>query len=199
MPKFKSIPHEVTAVQWKGEVTPELQSLFGDRKVVWKRAVLIESRSPLAGTPLLVVPAEDHSEVIAEPGDWVVRTDYDHGTGEDGDRGIPVFDLDVMEHDDFTATYEPDGGGFELNIAVPAILTSASGEATTDIRMRFASAYRVEEIMIAAVTTQLLRHIKQPATIVNCVQLLCAEADPDTLITIRDAVERTMVARSTHH
>jgi len=190
MPRFRSIPHEVTAAQWKGEVTPELQALFGTREIAVKSA----------GDPLLVIHT-DGEPIFAETGDWVVRTDY--GAGErDEERDIPVFDLDVMEHEDFIESYETETiklSGLEFNIAVPAILTSFIGEAATDIRVRFVTSQHPRQEVIGALVTQLLPHLREPVMIVECVQALCSEADPDTLVEIRDAVERIMIARSTQH
>ncbi len=184
MPKFKSIPHEVTAVQWKGEITEELRALFGPRPI----AVNTDPLGLLR--PTLVVPQE--GDQLAAVGDWVVRTDYDEELG---------FDLDVMEPGDFSETYEPESGapgGVEFNIAVPAILTSASGEAPTDIRVRLAVG-RPSPDIIAMVAAQLVPHLKERTAVVGCVQALCIDLDLDTLITVRDTVERIMVAKSPLH
>lgn len=176
MAKFRSIPHEVTAVQWKGEVTPELRALFGTRPIAF-----------LSDRGTLVVPQEgDH---LAELGDWIVRTDYDEPFGGG-------FDLDVMEPADFSETYEPDNtpqGGLEFNIAIPAVLTGAGGEAPSDIRVRLAIGHASPKIL-GSIAAQL-----HPTMAVGCVHALCAELDPDTLVTVRDAVERIMVEKSTHH
>jgi hypothetical protein len=247
MPKFKSIPHEVTAVQWQGSVTLELRELFGPRSLAVRSDPLRLFR------PTLVVPQDGDS--LAEVGEWVVRTDYDEELG---------FDLDVMEPEDFGASYRPvlddaervravvreaavevlgsrglqdeawddadfadaiadravaqlAGGaptpavasttsldwvqevvreaGLEFNIAIPAILTSASGEAPTDIRVRLAVG-RPSPDILALVVAQLLPHIKDPVMIIGCARTLCAELDLDALIRVRDAVEGIMAARS---
>src|SRR5215813_14024441 len=102
MAKFRSIPHEVTAVQWKGEVTLELQALLGTNEVT------------VTNGSQLVVRKGD-SPLSAEIGDWVVRMDYeltkavehgDPGSGRDA-RCQTMFDLDVMEPDDFIDGYAP--------------------------------------------------------------------------------------------
>jgi hypothetical protein len=129
-------------------------------------------------------------DCIADVGDWVVRTDYDEELG---------FELDVMEPEDFGASYRPvkDSSpvGLEFNIAIPAILTSASGEAPTDIRVRLAAG-RPSPDILASVVAQLLPHIKDPVMIIGCARTLCAELDLDALIRVRDAVEGIMAARS---
>jgi hypothetical protein len=188
MPKFKSIPHEVTAVQWQGSVTLELRELFGPRPLAVRSDPLRLFR------PTLVVPLVGYQpkvmDCIADVGDWVVRTDYDEELG---------FELDVMEPEDFGASYRPvkDSSpvGLEFNIAIPAILTSASGEAPTDIRVRLAAG-RPSPDILASVVAQLLPHIKDPVMIIGCARTLCAELDLDALIRVRDAVEGIMAARS---
>lgn len=193
MPKFKSIPHEVTAVQWKGEITPDLRALFGPRPMAVNTDLLGLLR------PTLVVPQE--GDQLAAVGDWVVRTDYEFKAAVDHGDPEPVFDLDVMEPDDFSETYEPESGapgGVEFNIAVPAILTSASGEAPTDIRVRLAVG-RPSPDIIAMVAAQLVPHLEGRSAVVGCVQALCIHLDLDTLIAVRDTVERLMVAKSPLH
>lgn len=181
MAKFKSIPHEVTAVQWQGEITEELRTLFGQRPIAVNTG------------PTLVVPQEgDH---LAAVGDWVVRTDY-----YDEELG---FDLDVMEPDDFSETYESADTGkppfdLELAIVVPLTLVSANGEHETDLRVKLSTRAPRPEVVATAVS-QLLPHLKNPTMAVGCIQALCADLDPDTLVTVRDMVERIMVTKSTHH
>jgi hypothetical protein len=123
MPKFRSIPHEVTAVQWKGEVTPEVRALFGTREITVKPA----------GDPLLVIHS-DCGPFFAAVGDWVIRTDY--GTSERG----PEFDLEVMERDDFAETYELAEDArqeFGLEFGIPATLHTANGNTETVVRIHF--------------------------------------------------------------
>jgi hypothetical protein len=175
MPKFKSIPHEVTAVQWQGSVTLELRELFGPRPLAVRSDPLRLFR------PTLVVPLVGYQpkvmDCIADVGDWVVRTEYDEELG---------FELDVMEPEDFGASYRPvkDSSpvGLEFNIAIPAILTSASGEAPTDIRVRLA-AERPSPYIVASVAAQLLSHLKR------------ADLDPGALLALREAVDRFVPAR----
>lgn len=189
MPKFKSIPHEVTAVQWQGEITPELRALFGPRPIEVNTDPLGLFR------PTLTVPQE--GEHLAVVGDWVVRTDYDEELG---------FDLDVIEPDDFSETYETADAGkppfdlefLEFAIAVPLTLMSANGEHETDLRVKLSTRAPRPEVVATAVA-QLLPHLKNPTMAVGCMQALCADLDPDTLITVRDMVERIMIAKSTHH
>lgn len=122
MAKFKSIPHEVTAVQWKGEITEELRALFGSRP-------LSVNTDPLGLLrPTLVVPQEgDH---LAGVGDWVVRTDYSEELG---------FDLEVMESDDFSETYEVAEESrpvsLDFTFDIPAKMTTVS-ESDTQVRFR---------------------------------------------------------------
>jgi hypothetical protein len=85
--------------------------------------------------------------------------------------------------------------GLEFNIAIPAILTSAGGEAPTDIRVRLAAG-RPSPDILASVVAQLLPHIKDPVMIIGCARTLCAELDLDALIRVRDTVEGIMAARS---
>lgn len=195
MAKFKSIPHEVTAVQWKGEITPDLRALFGPRPIVVNTDPLGLFR------PTLVVPQE--GDQLAAVGDWVVRTDYEFKAAVDHGDPEPVFDLDVMEPDDFIETYEPADMGkppfdLEFAIAVPLTLMSANGERDTDLRVKISTRSPRPEV-VATVVAQLLPHLKEPAMVVGCVQALCAEIDLDTLITVRDTVERIMVAKSPLH
>lgn len=186
MPKFKSIPHEVTAVQWKGEITPDLRALFGPRPITVNTDPLGLLR------PTLVVLQE--GDQLAAVGDWVVRTDYDEELG---------FDLDVMEPDDFSETYESADVGkppvdLEFAIAVPLTLMSANGERETDLRVKLSTRAPRPEV-VATLVAQLVPHLKNPTMAVGCIQALSAELDPDTLITVRDMVERIMIAKSTHY
>lgn len=186
MAKFKSIPYEVTAVQWQGEITEELRALFGQRPIAVNTDPL-----GLFG-PTLVVPQE--GDQLAAVGAWVVRTDYGETLG---------FDLDVMEPDDFSETYESADTykppfDLEFAIAVPLTLVSANGEHETDLRVKLSTRATRPEMVETAVS-QLLPHLKNPTMAVGCIQALCVDLDLDTLVTVRDMVERIMVSKSTHH
>lgn len=179
MARFRSVPHEVTATQWHGEVTPLLRELFGDRP-------LTHGRCGADGESMLGVPQEGET-VFAAPTDWVVRTDFEGGE----------FDLDVMENDDFNEMYVLASQALGVSIGIPVVLMNPAGvEATTELRLKVDAT--PDPGVVAAIVAQLLPYIGQ-GQVVGLVQAVCATADPDTLVTVRDAVERIMLTRTRHH
>jgi hypothetical protein len=150
MAKFRSISHEVTAVQWKGEVTPEVQALFATREITVKPA----------GDPLLVVHTTDGRPMFAKIGDWVIRTDY--GTSERG----PEFDLEVMEREEFAEAYESADDArqeFGLEFGVPAALITANGNTEAEVRIKF-SGVKASRSVLEAIRDQLGAQLGASAT-----------------------------------
>ena len=64
MPKFLSRPHEITAVQWRGDNWPEIEALLDGA-----RPPAVEYR---AGIDSLLVYTL-HGPVSCERGEWIVR------------------------------------------------------------------------------------------------------------------------------
>lgn len=79
MPQFRKKPVVIEAVQYAGEVTPELQALFGEVAIKSKRSKLVIET--LEG------------DMVADVGDWVIK----------GVKG----ELYPCKPDIFDATYEP--------------------------------------------------------------------------------------------
>lgn len=174
MPKYKSIPHQVTAVQWNGEVTPDVREVFGGRElVVTERGPEIVGEVPAGSGPSI--------------GDWIVRFDY-----EDGDH-----DIDVMEADDFQEMYEPfaaEGAVLDINMNIPARVTSQNGQADTDIKVVLHKVPVAQDILLQ-VATQIFPHIRDPTAVGAIVLQLLKEMDEHTLAIVRDVVDQ-MVARA---
>ncbi len=174
MPKYKSIPHQVTAVQWNGEVTPDVREVFGGRELV-----VTEWGPEIVGE----VPAGSGPSI----GDWIVRFDYEDG----------AYDIEVMESEDFQEMYEPiaaEAAVLEINMNIPARVTSQNGQADTDIRVTLHKLPVAQDILLQ-VTSQIFPHIRDPEAIRVVVLQALKEMDENTLSRVRDVVDQ-MIARA---
>lgn len=94
MPKFMSIPYEVTAVQWNGEITDEIRELFMH---VGVREIATKCSNP----PMLVVPRTGGGDPeLAEVGDWIVWFN------EDEDEDENDSELGILDEEGFRSMYE---------------------------------------------------------------------------------------------
>ncbi len=111
MSRFTSIPYDVDAVQWKGEVTPEISDLFKGRDVVTKSL----------GSPLLAVPVVTGTR-YAKNGEWVVR--------------YPDDNFDVSDDDDFQSMYEVPRSTVDMGIGIPLSVVGPGGEGVGEVRVK---------------------------------------------------------------
>jgi hypothetical protein len=181
MPKFKSVQHTVTAVQWTGVITPEVRSVFGVASITIK-----PSADPLY--PLLLVPGMMAGESYdAKPGDWVVRIDSEC-----------YFDLDVMSDDEFKEAYRPATDSVEVTVAVPIALVMPSGDShTTDVRVRIRD-FAPSPSTLMAVMAQVLPLLRDPASVVAAVSMLCEGASAETMAAIRERLQSMSPAAAVH-
>ena len=98
--RFRKKPVVINAVRWLGEVTPELEALFGGQEIT------VKTSSP----PYLSIQTlEGH--MLASVGDWIVR-------------GV-VGELYPCKHEVFIATYDP-----VLDSKAPRYFTMQDGGAS---------------------------------------------------------------------
>ena len=166
MSRFTNIPYDVEAVQWKGEVTPEIEKLFGDHEVAVKTS----------GSPLLVVPVVTGTQ-FAKVGEWVIR--YLDGEG----------DFDVLDDEDFQGMYEAKRSPVDLDIGIPIQVVGPGGEGVGEIRVKVRSVNAGPDMLLEA-GRQLFGGISDTETVQKMAAMLLAQCDQQELAAIKELITK---------
>jgi hypothetical protein len=184
MPRFMSIPYEVTAVQWKGEVTDEIRTLFshvGVNEVVTKPS----------GYPELVVPRSGGDPELAEIGDWIIWFNEDEDLVDDDDP-----ELSILDDEGFRSMYEPrQKTHVDFDIGVPINVIGPGGEGTGEVRLKI-SGMKAESAVLAELGRQLIGGIEDQNVLRLMATQLFDNCDAETLAVLRAAILNRWVTKN---
>lgn len=169
MSRFTSITYDVDAVQWKGEVTPEIEKLFDGHEVAVKTS----------GSPFLVVPVITGTQ-LAEVGEWVVRYPED----SEGDR-----DFDVLDDEDFRSVYEAKRSPVDMDIGIPISVVGPGGEGVGEVRVKVKSMKADPNLLLEA-ARQIFGGIDDPAALASIAGHLISRCDRQGLTILKDLISQ---------
>lgn len=165
MSRFKSVQYDIDAVQWKGEVTPEIKSLFEDDEIVVKTL----------GDPLLCVPIVPGPR-YAKVGEWVIR--------------YPDGEFDVSDDEDFQSMYEAPRSSVDMDIGIPLKVVGPGGAGTGEIRVKVKDLKVDQQSVLIELARQIFAGIGDVSTINAISAMLIAKCDRRGLSALKDLITK---------